>query len=412
MGERTVSTSRMPRWLQGTDGWLLLAVVILALWGLVMVYSTGAEVEVLRTPQGAAIDPLALFRRQAMFVAVGAALAVLLAAIDYRRWEHWAPLVLIGTWLALLAVLVLSRLSGGVGRFLLGGSFQPSEIAKVATVFYLAVWLARRGEKINDREYGLMPLGFLVGISGGLVMLEPDFSAAATIVGIGFLMFFLAGGSLRQLLLVVVAAVAGGALVVLFYPQGLSRWSGYVAGLRDPRQAAYQIRLAMAAVSRGGLLGVGPGQSQLKVSGLPLAHTDSVFAVVAEEFGLVGATVMIFLFGVVVWRGIGIALRAPDRYGRLLAGGLALWLGLEAFANMAMIVNVLPLGGNTLPLISYGGSSLVTTLVAVGLLQSVARASARTQQAERSDTGAVVSLRGRDRRRRVSRAVRSASVRR
>ena len=411
MGQRVVKQHRPawrpPAWLVGTDGWLVVTVAALVLWGLLMVYSASPEFQWFFGHRLAnnVIDVAALVRRQAVFVLLGASVAVFLAAVDYRRWQKLAPLALFGVWGMLLLVLVFKHLGGGTGRFLHGGSFQPSEVAKVATVFYLAVWLERRQEQLGKREYGLYPLGFIVGATGGLVLMEPDLSAAATIVMIGMLMFFLAGGSVRQLVLVGGAALLGGGMVLLVYPHGMARMQGYLAGLHDPAKAADQIRLAISAAARGGWLGVGPGRSQIKVSGLPLPHSDSVFAVVAEEYGVIGATLMVFLFGVIVWRGVRIGLRAPDTYGRLLASGLALWLGLEAFSNMGMMLNLLPLAGNALPFISYGGSNMVSALMAIGLILSVGRATSREAEQTRSDTGAVVSLRRGNRRRRVSRPV-------
>ncbi len=415
MGQRAVKrASWQPAWLQGTDGWLVFAVVSLLLWGLLMVYSTSPEFQWLFGPHSASgdVDILALVRRQTLFVGIGVAVAAFLASVDYHRWERLALPILVLMWLALGLVLVIKPFTGGTGRFLFGGSVQPSELAKLATVFYLSVWLSHHRERLDDWQRGLYPLGFLVGVTAALVMLEPDFSAAVTIVALGMLMFFLAGGSTRQLALVALMALLGGAVVLLLYPSGVHRLMVYMDGLRDPAKAADQIRLAVSAVARGGWFGVGPGQSQIKLSGLPLAHSDSVFAVVAEEYGLVGAALMVLLFGIVVWRGMRIALAAPDTYGRLLAAGLSLWLGLEAFSNMAMMLNLLPLAGNALPFISYGGSSMINALIAIGLILSVGRAAAREQSNERRDTGEVVSLRRGNRRRRVSRAVGASSVRR
>jgi len=416
MGRRTVKkrTSWQPAWLQGTDGWLVFAVMSLLLWGLLMVYSTSPEYQWwhgARTASGG-VDILAIIRRQTLFVLIGIGVAVFLASVDYHVWEKLALVVLILIWLALGAVLVLKPFIGGTGRFLFGGSVQPSELAKIATVFYLSVWLAHHRDGLQDWQHGLYPLGFLVGVTAALVMMEPDFSAAATIVLLGVLLFFLAGGSLRQIILVGLMGFLGAAAVLFLYPNGMHRLAVYLEGLHDPAQAAEQIRKALTAVARGGWFGVGPGQSQIKLSGLPLPHSDSVFAVVAEEYGLVGASLMVILFGIIVWRGMRIALRAPDTYGRLLASGLSLWLGLEAFSNMAMMLNLLPLAGNALPFISYGGSSLLNAMIAVGLILSVGRASARTEISKRRDTGEVVSLRRGNRRRRVSRAVGTSGARR
>lgn len=409
MGRRTVKrrTSWQPAWLQGTDGWLVFAVAVLLLWGLLMVYSTSPEFQWFfgkRTPSGDA-DILALVRRQTWAVLLGVGVAAFIASIDYHHWERLALPALVLMWGALLVALMLKPFGGSSGRFLLGGSVQPSEVAKVTTVFYLAVWLAHRRNELHNEMRGLYPLGFLVGVTAALVMLEPDYSAAMTIVLLGMMMFFLAGGDGKQLSVVALAALVGGAIVLVFYPSGVRRLLIYLQGLKDPVDAARQIRLAVVAVARGGWFGVGPGQSQIKLSGLPFAHSDSVFAVVAEEYGVVGSALMVILFAIVVWRGIHIALSAPDTYGRLLAAGLSLWLGFEAFSNMAMMLNLLPVAGNALPFISYGGTNMVNALAAIGLILSVGRASSRVRASKRRDTGEVVSLRRGNRRRRVSRAV-------
>ncbi len=406
MGERTVSRRRTPRWLLGTDGWLVVAVATLLLWGLLMVYSSGADFAWWHLGG----DAFYLFRRQLFFVLITSVWAVLLAAVDYRFWQRFAVPALFLIWILLFLALIFGH-ARAVGRFLSGRSLQPSEWAKVVLIFYLAVWLARRKGHLDNPWTGLYPLAALVGITASLVLLEPDLSAAITMVLLGMMMFFLAGGRLRHLAVAFVVMLVVGALFVMVYPRGHDRVVAYLAGLNDPQHALAQIRLAFAAVARGGIFGVGPGQSQIKVRGLPLAPTDSIFAVVAEEFGVLGATVMVILFGLIVWRGLKIAFAAPDEFGRLLAAGLAFWIGLEAFMNMAMMLNLLPLAGNALPFISYGGSNLLSVMSAVGLILSVGRASARERLLERSDTGAVVSLRRRNRRRRVSSAVGASGVR-
>jgi cell division protein FtsW len=188
---------------------------------------------------------------------------------------------------------------------------------------------------------------------------------------------------------------------------GEARINSYIAGLKDPIQASYQVRRSLEAVVRGGLFGVGIGQGTVKLTGLPVPHMDSIFAIIVEETGMLGATFVMVLYGIFLWRGLTIAKRAQDQLGSLLAGGLTIWIVMEAAINMAVIIGLFPVTGNVLPLISYGGSNMVTTMAAIGIIMSVARNSTIKQIEKGDSLGAVVNLRRRDRRRRVSRPRRS-----
>jgi cell division protein FtsW len=229
---------------------------------------------------------------------------------------------------------------------------------------------------------------------------------------LGGLLFFLAGGDLKQIggLLIIAGVVAW--LVVSVSLTGQQRVTDFVAGIKDPLQASYHVRRSFEAIVNGGWFGVGIGNSLTKVTGLPVPPTDSVYAVVVEELGWFGGVGLIGLFGALIWRGLVIARRAPDMLGTLLASGLVIWIGLEALINMAVMVGLMPFAGNALPFVSAGGSNLVTTLAALGILFNISRQgnSSNVTDDEWRSYGAVANLRWWDGRRRVPRSSRLRSA--
>jgi cell division protein FtsW len=242
---------------------------------------------------------------------------------------------------------------------------------------------------------------------GGLIYQQPDLSAAATVLLLGGLLFFLAGGDLRQIGVLLLIAIVAGFLVAQVSATGRERVGDFMAGLKDPTQASYHVRRSFEAIVNGGWFGLGIGNSKSKLTGLPVPPTDSIFAVIAEELGLLGSVALIGLYAALVWRGLVIARRAPDMLGTLMAAGLVLWIALEAAINMAVMVGLLPFAGNALPFMSAGGSNLVASLCAVGILMNISRqrgtAVMEQEQQEWRPYSAVVDLRRWDRRRRVSR---------
>jgi cell division protein FtsW len=212
--------------------------------------------------------------------------------------------------------------------------------------------------------------------------MQPDISAAATIVVMGGILFFLAGGSVKQ-----IALLLGGAPIVAFLLMQVSltarvRVNDYLTGFQNLALANDHVLRAYEAFVKGGWFGVGLGQAETKLTGLPVPPTDSIFAVIGEELGLVGVLFVVVLFGFILWRGLLIARKAPDMFGSLLAAGLTLWITLEAFINMGVMVGLAPFAGNALPLVSYGGSSLMATLVALGILMNIAQVSRAQKQEE------------------------------
>jgi cell division protein FtsW len=382
---------------------LLLVSATLGIFGLLMVYSASWDYSYLLFR-----DSTQIFNRQVIWFFLAIATAVVLVFLDYRYYAKLAVPMMALTIGLLVLVLVLGDVRNNAVRTLLRGSIQPSELAKLVMVIYLAVWLYSKREKLSDVSFGLIPLAGILGILGGLIFIQPDLSAVITIFFLGGLMFFLAGGDLRQIGILVLVALLFGWVVVALNSTGSDRVASYLAGLKDPFQASYHVRRSLEAFVKGGWLGVGIGNSQTKLTGLPVPPTDSIFAVIGEETGVLGAASLIILYTVMLWRGLGIARRAPDGLGTLLAAGLCLWLVMEAFVNMAVMVGLLPFAGNALPFISAGGSNLIVSAAAIGILLNISRLSVKTQEEEVKANSAVVNLRRWDRRRRISRTRRAS----
>lgn len=386
---------------------LLLAVITLMAFGLLMVYSAswGPSLEI-------GDNPAYFFTNQLKWAVLGSLGMLAVSLFDYHRWQKLVIPMGFVTLVMLIAVLIAGETRLNAQRSLFGGSVQPSELAKLAVIIYLSFWLYSKRDMLNNIWFGLVPMGAILGLVSALILAQPDLSAVLTIVVLGGLMFFLAGVDWKQVLIIVVIALLAGWLLVNVMPTGKARLEPYLAGLRNPVDASYHVQRSLESIVRGGVFGVGIGRGATKFTGLPVAHTDSIFAVIAEETGLLGAAGVIMLYLIILWRGLTIANRAPDLLGKLLASGCTLWILLEATINMAVMVNLLPFAGNALPFISAGGSSLTMCLAAVGLIMSVTRV---TNQSSSSQQGrsfsAVVDLRRRNGRRSVSSSRRSASSR-
>lgn len=381
---------------------LLLTIITLTVFGILMVFSASVDYSDLQYN-----DPSLMFTRQLMWLGLGIVVAVALTFIDYHVWTKLAVPAMGVTLFLLVAVLFINEVRNNAVRTLVGGSVQPSELAKIVMVLYLSVWLYARREQLKDVNLGLFPLAVILGVLGGLIIVQPDLSAVVTIFILGGTLFFLAGADLKQIFLLVVVAALAGTVVVQLNPTGNERITAYLPGLQDPFSAHYHVRRSLEAFVNGGWVGVGIGNSETKRTGLPVPPTDSIFAVVGEETGVLGAGFLVLLYASVLWRGLTIARRAPDGLGTLMASGLTLWIVWEAFINMAVMVNMLPFAGNALPLISAGGSNLLVTLASVGTLMNISRQSIQTQEDDVKLFNAVVDLRRRNRRRRVSRAERA-----
>lgn len=391
----------------GIDVPLLLIVLTLIIFGLLMVYSASWDFS-----YRVFGDPTYTFRRQLNWLLLGISSAIVMSLMNYRWWSKITLPAMLVTVLLLVAVLILRDERFGASRTLSGGSYQPSELAKLMIVIYLSVWLFNKRDQLKSLSLGLVPLATILGIVGGTILLQPDLSAVLTILMLGGLLFFLGGGELRQILILLGLGGLIGYVIVTsnIFPTGRERFDAFWAGIQDLMKSSEHVRRSLEAFVHGGWFGVGIGKGQTKLTGLPFPHTDSIFAVIGEETGVFGATLLVLLYVGLMWRGLVISRNAQDGLGRLLAGGLTFWIVIEASINMAVMIGLLPFAGNALPLISSGGSSLVVTLTGLGIVMNVARQGEMKKEEEERTFSAVVDLRRRYRRRRISGAGSAAGV--
>jgi len=380
----------------GGDLILVAIVIALGIFGLLMLYSASPDYS-LRTFKSADF----IIKKQFFFMALGTLVAFILSRIDYHVWQKYAIPMMGVIIFMLIAVLFTNDERNNALRTFFGGSVQPSEFAKIATIIYLSIWLYSKQEHLHNIQLGLFPLAVILGVIGGLIFIQPDLSAAVTIFVLGGLLFYLAGGEMRQLILFSIVALAAGWVVVQFSPTGRTRIASYIAGLKNPLNSSDHVLWSLDAIVRGKFFGVGIGKATTNWIGLPFAATDSIFAVIVEELGLCGALGLISLYAALAWRGLKIAGKAPDSLGSMMAAGLTFWIVIEAAINMAVMVGLLPFAGNALPLVSAGGSNLISTLAAIGILLSISRQSGQkiAEGGERKSYSASVDLRRRDRRR-------------
>jgi len=358
--------------LLAADPWLVLAVAGLLGIGLVMVFNVSyflAERDL--------GDPFAFFRKHLVSVALGITLAAVAARVSSDAYRRLAYPALLASLAALVLVLVpgIGVVRGGAQRWVGFGSFsfQPSEMAKVALVLYLAASLDHKRERLGDLRRGLLPHCLVVGALALLLLAEPDFgSAALTLLVLAF-MLFVAGASIHHLALLASAALPVLAYGIFVEPYRMMRLLAFMNWAEDPLGMGFQLKQSLIAFGSGGVVGAGLGASQQKMFFLPAAHTDFIFSVVGEELGLLGALVVLGLFAVLAWRGLRIAAAHPDRFGSLLAFGVTVLLVVQGLLNVAVVLGCLPTKGLVLPLISYGGSAMLLTLAQVGILLALAR---------------------------------------
>ncbi len=361
---------RLPR-TTSYDLTLILVVLALTLVGIAMVYSASG-IRALDTLD----DPRYYLTWQSLWAALGLVGMLVAMRVDYHRYRIIAVplLVLVVVMLALTLVPGVGACAGGACRWLRLGpaGIQPSELAKLALVIYLAAWLGARRDAVGSMGV-LVPFLAVTAAVAGLVVAEPDLGTAIVIVAIAMTMYFLAGARLK-----VFAALAGLAAVSVLaiaieQPYRLRRLTTFIDPWADPQGAGFQTIQSLYGLALGGVFGEGLGAGREKFGFLPAPYTDSIFAVLGDELGLAGTLSVIVLFFVLGYRGIGIALRARDATGALLAAGITTWLIFQAWVNMAVVASLVPMTGITLPFISYGGSSLCVGLIAVGILLNVGR---------------------------------------
>ncbi len=316
--------------------------------------------------------------RQVVLAGIGVAVMVVLAASGYHWLERFSVPIMVFAVACLIAVLIpgVSADKYGAHRWLgMKGwqEFQPSELTKLALIIYMSAWLSRKGHSVREVGRGFIPFALILLSVTVLIMAEPDMGTAVVVAVTASLIFFVAGANLIHFVVIGMAGVVGFAFLVVASGYRQDRLTAYLNPWQDSLGTGYHTIQTLIALGSGGVTGLGLGASRQKFFYVPNAHTDAIFAIIGEELGLVGAVFVILLFAVLGWRGFTIALRAPDAFGRLLATGITCVILVQALINVAVVTNTIPYTGITLPFISYGGSSLVVTLAAVGLLLGVSR---------------------------------------
>ena len=340
--------------------------------GVVMVYSSSAIKAQMKYG-----DPLLFLKKQLLWAVIGLVIMVWAMNHDYRAFQQYAPLLFLASFLLLLLVLIPSVgvKVNGARRWLrmFGISFQPSELAKLSLILLLARFFARRADRVESFVHGFLPPLILSGLFFGLIVLQPNFGTAAVLLLAGMALCFVAGVRLTQLGTALVALGSLCFLLVQLHPYAKARLLAIMDPARASSKVSYQIHQSFYALGPGGILGRGLGDSIQKLFYLPESHTEFIFAIVGEEIGFIGALLVICLFGILLWRGIRIALRVPDPFGTYAAMGITFAIVSQAAINLGVVVGLLPTTGVPLPFISFGGSSLVTTLLCVGILLSISR---------------------------------------
>ncbi len=354
-----------------SDRVLFTATFLLVCASVVMVYSASAVVAFERFDQ-----PGLFLTKQLLWAVVGLAVLAIAMRVDYRTYRTdafvWSLVGVVA--LMLVAVMFSAPVNGSRRWFGIGGlGIQPSELAKVACIFFTALVLERRMHRIDEVKYSLAPIGIIVGLMAGLIMLQPDFGTASTLMLISGVMIFAAGLNYRYLLGLLLVAAPTLSLILWSAPYRRRRLLAFLDPWADPLGDGYHIIQSSIAIGTGGLFGRGLMAGVQKLFYLPEPHTDFIFAVIGEEMGLIGTTAMLVCFCVIAWRGLRIALRAEDSFGAFLAIGLTTMIAVQALVNVSVVLGLLPTKGIALPLVSAGGSSLLINLLGVGVLLNISQ---------------------------------------
>jgi len=362
-----------------SDKLLFLATLLLVLASVVMVYSASAVIALERFHR-----PYLFLVKQAMWSALGLALLGVVMRVDYRTWKQpaliWSALATVG--FALVAVLFMGKINGTRRWFGVGGfGIQPSELAKLAAIFFTAALLERRMHRIDEVRYSLLPIVLVVGGITALVLIEPDYGTALSIVAVAALMVFAAGLNFKYLIYSVMALVPLSIGLLIMEPYRVKRLWSFLCPECDPSGAGFQLLQSLIAVGTGGIGGAGLMAGKQKLFYLPEPQTDFILAVIGEELGLIGTTVTLLAFILITWRGLQIASDAPDRFGSFLALGLTGMFAVQAFINMSMVLGMMPTKGIPLPFVSFGGSSLLINLIGMGILLNVSQHASAVHEA-------------------------------
>ena len=352
----------------------LIVITILAILGIgvVMVYSASAVLAFREMG-----DWYFYAKRQIFFAALGIIAMYFTMNIDYWVWKEWAKIGLILCFVLLGVILIpgVGLTRGGATSWLGVGAFsiQPSEFMKLAIIIFLAKMFSEKQDRITSFKKGLIPPLALVGGAFALIMLQPDLGTGTVLVGTAVLMIYTAGARMKHLVSLMMVGVVGFIALVAAAPYRIQRILAFLDPWQDPLGAGYQLIQSLYAIGPGGLLGLGLGMSRQKHLYVPEPQTDFIFAILAEELGFIGGATVLMLFTLLMWRGFRTAITAPDLFGSYLAVGIIGMIGIQVVINIGVVTGMFPVTGITLPLLSYGGSSLTITLTALGILLNVSR---------------------------------------
>jgi cell division protein FtsW len=358
---------------KSTPDMIMIVVTLMLLSvGIIMVYSASADLGQYKMD-----DSFFFVKRQILFAGVGIAAMFFIMNVNYMTWRVWSKILLIICFFLLVAVLIpgVGMVRGGARSWIGVGAFsiQPSEFMKLAMIVFLAKYLSEHQKKITSLKKGLLPTLSLVMVAFGMIMLQPDLGTGAVMVGTSIVMLFVAGARISHFVGMGLIGLIGLAGLIISAPYRIKRITSFLDPWSDPLGSGFQIIQSLYALGPGGLLGLGLGQSRQKFGYLPEPQTDFIFAIISEELGFIGAVFVLILFSLLLWRGIRIALGAPDLFGSFLAIGIIGMVAIQVMINIGVVTGLMPVTGITLPFLSYGGSSLTLMLASIGVILNISR---------------------------------------
>ncbi|SET47463.1 putative lipid II flippase FtsW [Paenibacillus sp. NFR01] len=395
--ETTKSKTGVPG--RGTpDFQLLILTLLLVGFGLVMVFSASSGLTL--ASKKFSHDPLYFAKRQAIWVGLGCFVMFVVMNIHYSKFKKWYVPIFFITLFLLLFVVTTESINGAKSWMSIGKlGIQPTELAKISIILYLSALITKKGERLRDLRTGFIPVTVIVGIVGGLILLQPDLGSCLILIATSGLVIYAGGASMKHILGSLALVLLGIAIVLgpktaldsLSHSDAkasdesdyrMGRIEAFLNPFEDTSDQGYNIIQSLIAIGEGGTHGAGFGQSVQKLSYLPYPYTDFIFAVIGEELGFVGTAIFLMLYLYFIWRGILIALRCPDPFGTLVGIGCMGLIAIQAFVNIGGVTKTIPLTGVTLPFISYGGSSLLVTMLSMGIMLSISRESNRPVKEE------------------------------
>jgi cell division protein FtsW len=355
---------------------LFASILMLLAIGIVMVYSASSYSSAFSKECN--YDDMFYLKKQLLWAAIGIVLMFIVVKFDYHKISKYTTILMVISFVLLVVVFKFKDVNGAKRWIPLGfASVQPSEIAKYVIVLYMAKSIANKGEKMKTFLYGVLPYLLVSGLYAGIILVEPNMSIATVIMMVTLILLLVAGVKWSQMLSLfgVLGGLAG--VFIIIEPYRLTRLMSFTNPWAVRKDSGYQLVQSLLALGSGGISGVGLGASRQKMYYIPEPHTDFILAIIGEELGFIGCAIIIILFLIFIWRGIKVALNAKDTYGTLLAIGITSIIAIQAIINIAVVTGSMPVTGVPLPFISYGGSSLVFNMIAVGVLLNISRQSNR-----------------------------------